>query len=288
MGYVDTHFHLWDLKANYYPWLTDRILTDHVLGDYSAIRKDYLITDLLADIEGTPVTKGVHIQANIDPQDPVRETRWLQAIADDQAVSRGFPHAIVAYAPLESPGAERMLAAHMAFPNVRGLRQVLPPDVLDHEVFCRNLALLPRYRLSFDLQIRHPHMASVAVLADRNPDLQFIVTHCGYPLSRDPGYLDAWRAGMRELARRPNMAVKLSGFAFIDPHWTADTLRPLVLEIIDLFGPGRCMFATDFPVDAVAGDYRSYWAAYEAITAGHTRDERNAMLGANAERIYRI
>ncbi|WP_171915340.1 amidohydrolase family protein [Paraburkholderia xenovorans] len=288
MEYVDTHFHLWDLKANYYPWLTDRILTDHVLGDYSAIRKDYLISDLLADIAATPVRKGVHIQANIDPQDPVRETKWLQHIADDTVASRGFPHAIVAFAPLESPDAERVIAAHKESPNVRGLRQVLPQDVLDHATFCRNLALLPAYQLSFDLQIRHPHMAVVAELAARNPDLQLIVTHCGYPLSTEPAYLAAWRAGMRKLAEYSNVAVKLSGFAFIDPHWTADSLRPLVLEIIDIFGPHRCMFATDFPVDKVAGEYHAYWAAYETITAQHSEAERSGMLGGNAERIYRI
>lgn len=287
MGYVDTHFHIWDLDANYYPWLTDRIVENHVAGDYAAIRKNYLISDFLTDIEGSRVTKGVHVQAEHDPADPVRETRWLQGVADDPD-SRGFPHGIVAQGGLERPDAAERLEAHAAFANLRGIRQVLPANARDHDVFRRNLSLLARHRLSFDLRIRHPEMATAAALAAERPEVQFIVTHAGYRLSQEPDYLTAWRAGMRALARNDNVAVKLSGFGFIDRNWTVDTIRTIVLETIDIFGPGRCMFASDFPVDKLARDYRAYWRAYEAVTDGFSAEERHALFTGNAERIYRV
>jgi predicted TIM-barrel fold metal-dependent hydrolase len=94
MRIVDTHHHLWDLCSHYYPWLTDKILPK-LYGDYAPIRRDYLIGDFLADIGSLPVVKSVHVNAGFDPRQPVRETEWLQAIADDAATSRGFPHGIV-------------------------------------------------------------------------------------------------------------------------------------------------------------------------------------------------
>lgn len=287
MAYVDTHFHIWDLRANYYPWLTDLIVKDHVAGDYSRIRKNYLISDFLADAAGSGVTKGVHIQAEHDPSDPVRETRWLQAVAADPA-SRGFPHAIVAQGTLERPDFERRLTEHCSFPNMRGVRQILPPDVLDHTLFRENLALLSRHRMSFDLRVRHPQMRDAAALAAAHPRVSFILTHAGYRVSPAPDYVSAWREGMKLLAEHDNVAVKLSGFGFVDRQWTIETMRPIVLETIDFFGPGRCMFASDFPVDKLARGYRAYWSAYETITEGFMSAERHAMFTANAVRLYRV
>ncbi len=287
MGYVDAHFHIWDLGANYYPWLTDKIVTDHVAGDYAGIRKNYLISDFLADSAGSGVTKGVHIQAEHDPCDPTRETRWLQSVANDPA-SRGFPHAIVAQGALGRSDAEQRLAEHCAFPNMRGVRQILPPGFLEHPTFRENLRLLARDRLSFDLRIRHPQMSDAAALASAHPDVSFIVTHAGYRVSQEPDFVAAWRTGMKALAERENVAVKISGFGFVDRRWTVDTIRPIVLETIDCFGPGRCMFASDFPVDKLARGYRAYWSAYETVTEGFSSAERHAMFASNAERLYRI
>ena len=104
---VDAHHHLWDLSANYYPWLTDRI-TERVCGDYAAIRRDYRLADFRRDAAGLNLVKSVHVQAEHDPRDPVREIRWLQAIADDPD-SDGFPHAVVAYADLAAPDIEAIL-----------------------------------------------------------------------------------------------------------------------------------------------------------------------------------
>ncbi len=95
---VDTHHHLWDLSANCYPWLTYRITT-RVCGEYSAIRKNYLLEDFFDDADAVNLVKSIHVQAEHDHADPVRETRWLQEIADSP-VSRGFPHGIIAFADL--------------------------------------------------------------------------------------------------------------------------------------------------------------------------------------------
>ena len=289
-GYADTHFHLWDLDANYYPFLTDKPHTNFVIGDYSALKRNYLIGDFLDDARGVPISKGVHIEADHDPVDPVRETRWLQAVADDPA-SRGFPHAIVASCELDRASAERQLVEHVAYPNVRGIRQSgrqLPAELLEHVAFQRHFAMLRQLRLSFDLRVRHPDMITAARLAQRHSDTQFIVTHTGYRASEERSYVEAWRRGMTELATLPNVAVKISGFGFLDQQWKVESIRPMVLDTIEIFGPSRCMFASNFPVDKLTRDYASYWTAYEEITRDFSSDERRGLFLENAERIYRI
>lgn len=291
---VDTHHHLWDLKANYYPWLTDKV-QPRVIGDYAAIRKDYLIGDFLADIADSGVVKSVHVQAEHDHSDPVRETRWLQAVADDPA-SRGFPHAIVAHADLGADNAEEVLAAHCNFRNMRGIRQSLiqhkvdpaAKDPRESPVWANNFKLMRKYALSFDTQLFHPDMGFGAELVGAHPDVQFILTHTGLPMEKGAEYLQAWRTGMKKLAQRPNMAVKISGFGFIDRAWTIESIRPLVLETIDIFGANRCMFATNFPVDKMSRGYGDYWRAFDEITRGFSDADRTALFSANAERFYRI
>lgn len=292
---IDAHHHLWDLAANYYPWLTDRI-APRMYGDYAAIRRNYLVDDFRRDIGSVPVVKSVHVQAEHDHSDPVRETRWLQA----EAERCGFPHAIIAYADLSAPRdrLEALLDAHCAFANVRGVRQmvheVLLPDMrhpIDHladERWQRNLSILARRSLLFELQILPPQAAAAARVAGTHPQLQFLLVHCGQPRDRSDEGMAAWRAAIELLSGLPNVAIKLSGFGMFDRSWTKESLRPIVLRAIDYFGPDRVMFGSNFPVDGLMRDYASLWRAYDEITYQHTDAERGAMFYGTAARLYRI
>jgi predicted TIM-barrel fold metal-dependent hydrolase len=121
MPVADAHHHLWDLKALRYPWLQGPPGAEGFSGDTSPIRRDYLIDDFLADSSSSGVVRSVHVQAEVDPSDPVAETRWLQGIADE----RGFPHGIVAYVALDKKDAEAIIEGHCQYANLRGVRQLL-------------------------------------------------------------------------------------------------------------------------------------------------------------------
>lgn len=294
---IDAHHHLWDLDTNHYPWLKGP-MDDRGWGDWSMLRRNYLVADFLADGRNQGLEKSVHVQANFDPSNPVGETEWLDRVAQ-QPASRGFPHGIVAYANLAAPDAERVLEAHARFPRVRGIRQVLnrhpdpklnraDRDYLADETWQRNLGLLPKYGLSFDAQVYYQQMATLAGLARRYPDLQFIVDHAGMPAERDASGIDGWRRGMRLLADCPNVSAKLCGYGMADLHWSVDSIRPFVLEPIEMFGPRRCLFGSNFPVDKLMADYDRLWNAYRELIAAFSREERHLMLYANAERVYRL
>ena len=295
---IDAHHHLWDLSLNYYPWLSDRV-GPRMYGDYAAIRRNYLREDFEADIGGLPVVASVHVQAEHDHTDPVRETRWLQSVAETSG-SHGFPHAIVAFEDLTGPpqAAAARLEAHAQSRNLRGIRQMLhqclvpamglPTDYLADEQWRANVGLLARHRLSFDLQILPPQAEAAARLAAQHPELAFVLVHAGQPRDQSAAGFDAWHAALRRLAQAPNVSIKLSGFGMFDVDWTVASLRPLVLTAIDCFGPARCMFASNFPVDKLMRSYAALWQAYDEITASFSATERAALFHDTAARIYRI
>jgi predicted TIM-barrel fold metal-dependent hydrolase len=108
------------------------------------------------------------------------------------------------------------------------------------------------------------------------------------PVDQDEAGLQAWRVGMQALAQQQNVAVKISGLAMLDWQWTLDSLRPFVLQTIELFGTERCLFASNFPVDRLFGSFARHYGAYQTLTATLSATERAQVFVTNAERIYRI
>lgn len=297
MQVVDPHIHLWDLEVNRYPWLERP--ADIFTGDYTAIATTHRLEHFLADAVPVEVLKVVHIDAGHDPADPVRETRWLQGVAD-RPESRGMPNAIVAGIDLSRPDAEAMLDAHASAPNLRGVRQILNVHAdprfdyvgrhyMDEEAWTRNFGLLAKHGLSFDLQLYPSQMAAAAALAAAHPDVPIILNHTGMFADRATvGGWRAWRVGLRALAAQPNVSVKISGLGMLDHRWTVESLRPYALEAIDAFGVDRAMFASNFPVDRLYSGYEALWSAYAAIVGDMEGHEKAAMFRGNAERIYHI
>lgn len=294
LPFIDPHHHLWDLEANYYPWLTDGVKPS-AFGDYEAIRKSYLLDDYLEDARNQNLVKSVHLDVGFDPSDPVGETRWLQEIAN----KRGFPHGIVGYADLSKPDVGDLLDRHMEYPNFRGIRQSMNyhpdpaktyqarPEVSRTPQWRRGFGELAKRRLSFDLQLYYPQMGEFLELARDFPDVQIILNHTGMQVD-GPEHFGAWKKGMHQLAQAPNVACKISGLGMGDWKWTVATIRPYVEEAIAAFGVGRCMFATNFPVDKLFSSFDAIVNAFKEITRGYTHQERLALFHDNAARYYRL
>lgn len=292
LPFVDAHVHLWDLERLRYPWLTPPFSDDGPNGSVEAIVSTYLLDNYLADASGWDVRGIVHVDAGAEAAAALDETSWLQEMAD----RRGMPNAIIAFADLADLDVEALLQAHAAHPNVRGIRHIVnwhadprrtytPRDVTGDEAWARGFGLLARYGLSFDLQAYPGQFAGLAGLIARHPDTQVMVNHAGMLI---PGEKAVWEAGMAALAALPNVAVKVSGMGFTRRPFDPDHARGYVLATIDRFGPDRVMFASDFPTDKLFGSFADHLDAYDAITADFTEDERRAMFGRNADRLYRL
>ncbi|QFT84358.1 Amidohydrolase [Halomonas sp. THAF12] len=296
MQVIDPHVHFWDLGQGNQPWLEHP--SPNLLGDYSPMARDYGPRDLLADVGDIELMGAVHVEA--DAVDPLAETRWLAGLVEEGG-KPVLPTALVVGADLSRPEAGELLAAQCAISDrVRGVRQILNvhADPLYDYVgrhymaepsWCENFRLLARHELSFDLQLYPSQMPQAARLAETHPDIPLVVNHAGMYVDRHgvTGWRE-WRDGLRQLAARDNVRLKLSGFGMLDHHWTIGSIRPLILEALDAFGVERCMFASNFPVDGLYARYPAIWRAYAEIVADASPDERRALFMDNARRTYRL
>lgn len=105
------------------------------------------------------------------------------------------------------------------------------------------------------------------------------------PLERDSEGIKRWRDGMRALVASPNVHAKISGLGMVFPDWTIDSIRPFVLETIDIFGTDRAMFASNFPVDKIYSSFDRLYEAFFEIVSAFSADDQRKLFHDNAERV---
>jgi predicted TIM-barrel fold metal-dependent hydrolase len=295
--FVDAHHHLQDLTHNSYPWMQQEGVKRPMAGDISGILRDYMVADLRRDVSGVNLIKSVHIQHGWDPTDSVGETRWLEK----EAEKTGLPTAIVAFADLSEPKVGELLAAHAAYPRVRGIRQLLKwhpdpklsfaskPDLVDDPDWRRGYALLRQFNMSFDAQVFPPQLDGLARLAGDFPATPLILGHAGVPLDQTPQGMKLWSDGLKALAERPNTFVKLSGYGLYGGRdWSVEKVGDLMLRIIDIFGADRCMCASNLPVDAIFAEPHKITDMFRYLAGRSTPAEAAMLLRGAAETAYRI
>jgi predicted TIM-barrel fold metal-dependent hydrolase len=284
--FIDTHFHLHDLKRPElrYSWL-ERDAVHGFLGNIDALKaQHYWIDDYLAEVRFANVPKAIHVQAALGTLDPVNETKWLQAFAD----KTGYPQGVVAECRLADHDAEAVLERHMAYPNVRGIRDFGKGRYLVDSAWRAGFKFLERHNLVSCIDTRIQFFDDLLDLAAAFPNILICVDHCAIPEARDEAYFKRWSKAMGELARASNVAMKISGLGMMDRLWTVASLRPWVLRSIEAFGVDRVVFGTNWPVDRMFSSYPDLINAYATIISGFTKDEQTAMFSRNAERLFRI
>jgi predicted TIM-barrel fold metal-dependent hydrolase len=293
---VDAHQHFWDLERNYLPWLCDFEPVTFRYGDYSSLRRSYGIADYRRDTAGWPIVRSVYVEAEWDRSDPVAETRWVSALA----ASAGLPSASVAWCNLAGSDAAEILTQHAAFPLVRGIRQ--KPTAADRPQGARRgaagsmddpawrcgYAMLAEHRLSFDLQTPWWHMDAAAALARDFPETQIVINHTALPADRSADGLRGWRRALEMVAAEPNVAIKISGLGQRDAAWTVEANGPIVRDAIGIFGVERAMFASNYPVDRLAGSFDTIYSGFLSATADRSESDRRKLFHDNAVRFYRL
>jgi predicted TIM-barrel fold metal-dependent hydrolase len=295
---IDAHHHIWDLAANRHPWLQEEPPIPFRYGDYRALRRDYMPADFRRDAAAQNVVATVYMEAEHDPADPLRETRWVHAVA----ARDGLPDAMAGAAFLDRPDAAEVIRAQAVMPLVRSLRhkpkgvaraaEYDPAHRIPGSMRCP--AWRAGYRhladsgLHFELQTPWWHLADAAELARDFPGTLIILNHLGLPADRSEAGLASWRAAMARLAEAPNIRVKLSGCCVPGRRWTPELQAPVVLEAIRLFGAARCMVASNFPVDGLLATYDEVMGGFRALIAPLPEAEQRRILHGTAAETYRI
>lgn len=293
---VDAHHHFWDLRRNYHPWLCDEPPIPFRYGDYRALRRSYLPEDYARDTSAFDVVASVYVEGEWDPADPIGETRWIHALAEQS----GLPSVVVAQAWLDRDDIEEVLAGQASFQRVRSIRhkpaaapgpQAVKPGVkgsMGDPRWRRGFALLEGHGLAFDLQTPYWHLAEAFELARGFPNTEIILNHTGLPADRSPAGLAAWHRAMQQLSLAPNVAVKISGLGQPGTAWTHESNGQIVLDTIEMFGVDRCMFASNFPVDGLVSEFDTIYRGFMRIVEHFPAGDQRKLFCDNAKRIYRI
>lgn len=286
LAFVDTHFHLHDLKhpTLRYGWLQPDAVHGFLPDTDPLKSQRYRIKDYLAEVRFANVIKAVHVQAAVDTPDPVDETAWLQAFADET----GYPQGIVAECHLARPDAARVLDRHLKYSNVRGIRNFGEGNYLVDPAWRRGFAELGPRNLVSCIDTRIERADDILDLARAFPTTLICIDHCAIPMQRNGAYFRKWRQAMTVMASSANVTMKISGLGMCDPLWTVESIRPYVLGSIEAFGVDRVVFGTNWPVDRMYSSYPDVINAYAEIISGFSRDEQVKMFSGNAEKLFWI
>jgi L-fuconolactonase len=164
-------------------------------------------------------------------------------------------------------------------------------DIADDDWLAR-ASLAPAFEamiandLAFDALVLPRHLTRLATVLDRHPALRVVIDHGAKPRIRERE-IDAWRAGMATIAAHPGACCKLSGLLTeAAPGDGFDELAPWTDALVELFGPHRLLWGSDWPVVDLAGGFDRWRAITIEALAGLSAAERDAVLGGNAERVY--
>lgn len=313
---------------------TQRILDPHHhFFDQAEHFPDYNLEDLWKDTATHKVQKTVFLQCwegyrKDGPEDMkcVGETEWVHAIAQR---AKAQPQSaqiagMMGTTDLRSPRARKVLEAHCAAsPLFRGIRQIAAwdessdvlfimegvthPNLYSEPAFRTGFKLLTEMGLRFDAWHYHPQTPHLTALARDFPETPIVLDHLGTPCGigqyagKEEEVFTKWARDLTELARCPNVTIKLGGLAMPWNGFHFDQLptppsSDLLVEkwaryfhhAIEQFGPDRCMFESNFPVDKCATTYASLYNAYKKMAARYSASEQDAMFYGTAARFYGV
>jgi len=290
---IDTHQHLWDLAQFQPPWLS---------GADAKISAKHDMSNYLSETAGLNVVKAVYMEVDVAPADQDKEADYVLSII----AAKKSP--TVAAVISGRPGSDKFGAymnRHRNNPLIKGVRQVLHAGSAERGLclqpqFVKSVQLLGEMGKSFDLCMRPTELADGAALAQKCPDTQFIVDHCGnadlaawLPKANQttaPGHtVEQWKADMGKLAKLPNVICKISGIVARAPKgWTPEYLAPVIDFCLDAFGPDRVVFGGDWPVCKLGASYAEWVNGLKRIIASRPLADQKKLLHDNAVKHYRL
>ena len=275
MTRIDAHQHFWALERGDYGWLTPEL---------EVIYRDFLPNDLAPHLEDHAIDGTVLVQA----APTIEETKFMLSLADRTPFIKG----VVGWVDFETPDAADQIAELAAHPALVGLRPMIQ-DIPDKDWMLREdlgpaYDALQRLDLTLDALTLPHHLANLSALLDRYPDMRVVIDHGSKPLIRD-GLIDDWARNKTALARNTKAYCKLSGLVTeAQSDWSVEDLRPYVDHLLETFGPDRLIWGSDWPVCLLASSYERWRETTEALLSGLAPKERDAILGGNALKAYKL
>jgi L-fuconolactonase len=272
---IDAHQHFWRLDRGDYGWLTPAL---------APIYRDFGPGDLRPLLIRHGIEKTMLVQA----APTLAETRYLL----DLAGTTDFVAGVIGWVDFEARNAPDIIASLATNPTLVGLRPMVQ-DIPDDDWLMKSelaptFEALVAHGVVFDALVLPRHLPRLISLIERHPNLAVVVDHGAKPPIRE-GVREPWASDMAAIAANSRVVCKLSGLVTeAAPGWTTADLRPYVDHLIDVFGPRRLLWGSDWPVVNLAGGYERWRQATDRLLAPLASEERRAVLGENAARVYRV
>jgi L-fuconolactonase len=272
---IDSHHHLWNYSVEEYPWIPagSPLAQNQVLPELDAATS-------AAGVDGTVVVQARQV---------IEESDWLLSLADESDTIK----AVVGWVPLIDENVRNDIERLAPRPKFRAVRHVLqeePDEYFLRDDFHRGLAILPDFDLRYDLLLFQRQLPVAMQLVDRQPELGIIVDHIAKPEAQNGRVESDWKRNMRELAKRDNiLGVKFSGLVteFPEGDINPDTIRAYFEESLNILGPEKLMFGTDWPVCLLRIDsYKSWADTVRNLISSLTPDEQTAISSTNCRKAY--
>lgn len=307
---VDPHHHLWDV-------LHPRYLGDDLRADILASGHRIVATVFIE--AGAMYRKDGPVEMR-----PVGEVEFVNGVAAMSASGHYGPamlcagivgHANLALGAavelvldaLERAGGGRFRGIRQNSSHDKEVRMPAPPGLLREPAFQEGFARLQARGLTFDAWMYHPQLPDLVALMERFPDARVVLNHIGgrigigsYAAQRT-SVAEIWQDALAQLARFPNMHIKLGGLGMalagydfhngVEPPSSDDLATawgPALRTCMDLFGSGRCMFESNFPVDKAGCSYGVLWNAFKKIANTNSEADKDALFRGTASRFYRL
>jgi L-fuconolactonase len=275
IGAIDTHQHYWRYSAADYAWIDDRM---------AGLKRDRLPADVWPEMQKAGFAEAIAVQARQTPE----ETTALLAFADRAPWVVG----VVGWTDLRADDVEAALAG-LSHPKLVGMRHIVQDEPDDRflldEAFCRGIACLEDFGLTYDILVYPRHLRVVAEFVSRFPTQRFVLDHVAKPEIRN-GTIDQWARDLEEVAAHPNVMAKISGLVTEARwnDWSAADISPYLDVVVELFGCGRLMVGSDWPVCTLSGSYEDTMRITADYFASRSEEDRAAIFAGNARRFWRL
>ena len=290
---IDAHHHIWRLSD--LDWLKGPT-QPRIFGNYDKIRRDYLIDEFITDASSQNVVGSVYIQVNWPNSRELEEVDWVTDVVSEC----NWPMSIIAYADFDSENCTETLRLLSQNKLVKGIRQQLhwhvnpkyrfasAPDIMMNETWRHNFSILQDYDWLFELQVFSSQMSDAANLAHYFRKIPMVLQHCGMPEDASKAGMKMWSDGIKRLSQETNIHCKFSGLGTFIHSVSPDFISEITEKCIEFFGPRRCIFGSNFPIEKLWTSYGELLDGYKQSLERIPLDDKQAIFYDNAKKLYDV
>jgi L-fuconolactonase len=272
---IDAHQHFWNYDSERFDWIND---------DMAALRRNFLPEDLYPILQASQIDGCIAVQA----EEHLRETAFLLELCEDHPWVLG----VVGWAELAQDNLDEILDQWSNYSKLLGFREVLQskePEYMLRKEFIRGIHKLGQRGYTYDLLTYPQQLPAALQLVDACPNQFFVIDHLSKPDIK-AGDWKAWKKSLQPFSERELVYAKVSGMVTEADwkKWSPADLFPYLEITLELFGPKRLLFGSDWPVCLVAGQYKEVLGVIESFADQLSAHEKEALFGGTAQEFYKI